>query len=210
MGRKSKKREGVCIHIADSGFPGSSVGKESHLQCRKPWLDSWVRKIPREGLGYPLQYSWASLVAQMVKNLPPVRVTWVRSLGREDPLEEGMTTHPSILAWIIPWTEEPGGLQSLGWQRVGRDWTTEHSVADALRSTVEANSIGKPLCSKKKQRHMTSDCLKSMNLALIHLLVTFLASSFCIHWSTAILFCCHFIVKESPSHLFMYVCIYLY
>ena len=63
----------------------------------------------------------ASPVAQMVKNLPAVRETWVRSLGREDPLEEGMATHSSILAWRIPWTEEPGGLQSMGSQRVGHD-----------------------------------------------------------------------------------------
>ena len=56
----------------------------------------------------------ATVVAQMVKNLPAVRETWVRSLGWEDPLEEGMATHFSILAWRIPWTEEPGGLQSLG------------------------------------------------------------------------------------------------
>ena len=60
----------------------------------------------------------ASLVAQMVKNLPAVQETQVRSLGWEDPLEEEMTTHSSTLAWRIPWTEEPGGLQSMGLQRV--------------------------------------------------------------------------------------------
>ena len=66
-----------------------------------------------------IQFSpWASLVAQMVKNPPTMRETWVRSLGWEDPLEEGMAIHSSILAWRIPWTEEPGGLQSMGSQRV--------------------------------------------------------------------------------------------
>ena len=55
----------------------------------------------------------ASLVAQAVKNLPATRETWVPSLGREDPLEKGMATHSSILAWRIPWTEEPGGLQPM-------------------------------------------------------------------------------------------------
>ena len=55
----------------------------------------------------------ASLVAQMVKNPPAMQETWVRSLGWEDPLEKGTATHPSILAWRIPWTEEPGGLQSM-------------------------------------------------------------------------------------------------
>ena len=67
-------------------------------------------RSPGEGIGYPLQYSWASLVAQMVKNLTAMQETWVQSLGQEDPLEEGTATHSSILAWRIPWTEEPGGL----------------------------------------------------------------------------------------------------
>ena len=57
----------------------------------------------------------------MVKNLPTVQETWVQSLGLEDPLEKGIATHSSILAWRIPWTEEPGGLQSVGSQRVGHD-----------------------------------------------------------------------------------------
>ena len=63
----------------------------------------------------------ASLVAQSVKNLPAVQETQVRSLGWEDPLEKEMATHSSILAWKISWTEEPGGLQSMGSQRVGHD-----------------------------------------------------------------------------------------
>ena len=67
----------------------------------------------------------ASLVAQMVKNLPAVQETWVRSLGREDPLEKGMSTHSNILAWRIPWTEEPGGPQSMGSQRVGHNRATK-------------------------------------------------------------------------------------
>ena len=60
-----------------------------------------------------------SLVAQTVKSLPTMQETWVRSLGQEDPLEKGMTTHSSLLAWRIPWTEEPGRLLSMGSQRVG-------------------------------------------------------------------------------------------
>ena len=63
----------------------------------------------------------ASLVAQMVKNLPALQETWVQSLGWEDPLGEGMATHSNILAWRIPWAEEPGGLDSMGLQRTGRD-----------------------------------------------------------------------------------------
>ena len=78
-------------------------------------------RSPGEELGSPLQYSGASLVAQMVKNPPAMRETWVQSLGWEDPLEEGMATHSSILAWRIQWSKEPGGLQSIGLQRAGHD-----------------------------------------------------------------------------------------
>ena len=60
-------------------------------------------------------------MAQLVKNLPSMWETWVRSPGQEDPLEKEMTTYSSILAWRIPWTEEPGGLQSMGLQRVRHD-----------------------------------------------------------------------------------------
>ena len=73
-------------------------------------------RSPGEGIGYPLQYSWASLVAQLVKNPPAMSETWVRSLGWDNPLEKGKTTHSSILAWRIPWT-----VQSMGLQRVRHD-----------------------------------------------------------------------------------------
>ena len=66
----------------------------------------------------------ASLVAQMVKNLPAMQETWVQFLGWEDPLAKGMATHSSTLAWEIPWTEEPGWLQSMGPQRVRHNWAT--------------------------------------------------------------------------------------
>ena len=85
-------------------FPDSSVGKESACNAGDPGLISGSGRSAGEGTGYPLQYSWASLVAQLVKNLPAVRGTWVQSLGWEDPLEKGMATHSSILAWRIPWT----------------------------------------------------------------------------------------------------------
>ena len=64
----------------------------------------------------PSHHAQASLRAQMVKNLPIMRETLVQSLGLEDPLEKGKATHPSILVWRLPWTEEPGGLQSMGSQ----------------------------------------------------------------------------------------------
>ena len=66
-------------------------------------------------------YGGTSLVAQRLKSLPAIQETRVRSLGQEDPLEKEMATHSSILAWEIPWTEEPGGLQSTASQRVGHD-----------------------------------------------------------------------------------------
>ena len=66
-------------------------------------------------------YHKARMVAQMVKNPPSMQETWVQSPGWEDPLEKGIATHSCILAWRIPWTEEPGGLQSMRLQRVGHD-----------------------------------------------------------------------------------------
>ena len=84
------------------GFPGSSVGKES--TCNAGDLGSIPRsgRSTEEGIGYPLQYPWASFVAQLVKNPPAMWETQVRSLGWEDLLEKGKATHPSILAWRIP------------------------------------------------------------------------------------------------------------
>ena len=71
--------------------------------------------------GHVIINLWASLVFQRVKCLPAMWETWVQSLGWEDPLEKGMATHSSTLAWKIPWTEEPGRLQSMGSQRDGHD-----------------------------------------------------------------------------------------
>ena len=103
------------------GFPGSSVDKESACNAGDPGLIPGSGISPGEGIGYPPQYSWASLVAQMVKNPPALREIWVQSLGWKDPLERGMATHPSILAWRILWTEEPGRLQSMDSQRGRHD-----------------------------------------------------------------------------------------
>ena len=72
---------------------------------------------------------WASLVAQTVKHLPAMRETWVQSLGWEDPLEKEMATYSSTLAWKMPWTEEPGRLQSMGLQRVGHGGATSLSLS---------------------------------------------------------------------------------
>ena len=84
------------------GFPGSSAGKESACNAGDPGSIPGLGRSTGEGIVYPLQYSWASLVAQLVKNPPAMQETWVRSLGWEDPLEEAMATHSSIVAWRIP------------------------------------------------------------------------------------------------------------
>ena len=77
------------------------------------WLSVWLQSV--------LILFQASLVAQAVKNLPAMQETRVQSLGQENPLEKEMATHSSTLAWRVPWTEEPGELQSMGSQRVGQD-----------------------------------------------------------------------------------------
>ena len=83
-------------------FPDSSVGKESTCNAGDPGLIPGWRRSSGEGIGYPLQYSWASLMAQLVKNSLAMWETWVRSLGWEDPQEKGKATHSSILTWRIP------------------------------------------------------------------------------------------------------------
>ena len=98
------------------GFPGSSVSKESACNAGDPSSIPGLGRSPREGIGYPLQYSWASLVAQLVQNLTAMWETWVRSLRWEDLLEEGMATHYSIPAWRI-------SMDRGAW------WATVHGVA---------------------------------------------------------------------------------
>ena len=99
-------------------FPGRSAGKESACNAGDSCLIPGLGRSPGEGIGYSLQYSWASLMAQMVQNPPAIWETWVRSLGCEDPLQEGMATHSSILAWRI--TMDRGA-----W------WATVHGVTES-------------------------------------------------------------------------------
>ena len=84
------------------GFPSILAGQESTYKAGDPGSIPMSGRSTGEGIGYPLQYSWASLVAQLVKNLPTMQETWVRSLGWEDTLEKGTATHSSTLAWKIP------------------------------------------------------------------------------------------------------------
>ena len=97
------------------GFPGGSAGKESACNAGEPGSIPGLGRSPGEGIGQPHHYSWASLIAQMVKNLPTMWETWVRSLDWEDPPEEGMANHSSILAWRIPIDR-------------GAQWATVHGV----------------------------------------------------------------------------------
>ena len=87
------------------GFSDSSVGKESACNEGDPGSILRLGRSAEEGIGYPLQYSWASLVAQLVKNPPAMQETWVQSLGLEDLLEKGMATQSSILGlpWWLSW-----------------------------------------------------------------------------------------------------------
>ena len=101
-------------------FPGSSAGKESACNAGDPCLIPGLGRSPGEGIGYSLQYSWASLMAQMVQSPPAIWETWVRSLGWADPLQEGMATHSSIPAWRI--TVDRGA-----W------WATVHGVTESDR-----------------------------------------------------------------------------
>ena len=105
-----------CGSFGKLGFPGGSDGKESACNAGDLGSIPGFGRSPRQGKGYPFQYSWASLAAQMVKKPPEMWETWVRSLGLEDPLQEGMATHSSILAWSIPMDR-------------GAWWATVHGVA---------------------------------------------------------------------------------
>ena len=111
-----------CREAKESvGFPGSSAGKGSTCNAGDPGSIPGLGRSPGKGVGYPLQCSQASLVAQMVKSLPAMQETLVQSLGQEDRLEREMATPSSILAWEIPWTAEPGGLQLMDLPRVGHN-----------------------------------------------------------------------------------------
>ena len=120
------------------GFPGGSAGQESTCSAGDPGSIPGSGRSPGEGTGYPLQYSWASLVIPQIKNLPTVWETWLQSLGWEDPLEEGMATHSSILAWRISkgrvaWkarkesdtTERLSTAQQNAWHTAGAQWREE-------------------------------------------------------------------------------------
>ena len=118
------------------GFPGSSAGKESACNAGDPGSIPGSVRSPGEGRGYPIQYSWAFLVSQMVKNSPAMQETWVRDPGSipgfdpwvgKIPWRRAWQPTPVFLLGESPWTTEPGRLQSMGSQRVGYNWA-QHSI----------------------------------------------------------------------------------
>ena len=100
-------------------------------------------------------YPGASLVAQMAKNLPAMQETQLWSLGGEDPLEKRMATHSSILAWEIPWLEESGGLQSIGSQRVRRNWVTNTFTWKAGKLDLNKSSQDSVLTINAQTPHLS-------------------------------------------------------
>ena len=138
------------------GFPGSSAGNESTCNAENPGLILGREDSLKKGRGYPLQYSWASLVAQAVNNPPAMWETWVQSLGWEDPLEEDMATHSSILAWRIPMDRE-------AWQ------TTVHGVVKSrtLLSDLSTYTSYKYLHCPPNKTHSLSKTTNSTQLCNI-------------------------------------------
>ena len=123
----------LAWRIPGMGEPGGLPSMGSH-RVQHDWSDLAVSllcpfhvSVKDVFEGYRVPFYQVSLAAQMVKDLLEMWETQVWSLGWEDPLEEGMATHSSVLAWRIPWTEEPGGLQSMGSQRLGHNWVTKHT-----------------------------------------------------------------------------------
>ena len=136
-------------HMTPSGSGAGGSGRSSFTMLLKPCPRGWELVLcpateqaavfsswSSQGWVLFVCFNWNTVdlqgfpggsMAQMVKNLPVMRETWVCSLGQEDPLEKGMATHSSVLAWRTPWTEEPGGLWSMGLQRVTEQLTNTHS-----------------------------------------------------------------------------------
>ena len=167
-GREAQEGGDICIFKTDLGFPGGSAGKESACNAGGPSSIPGSGRSAGEGTGCPLQYSWASLGAQMVKNLCAMRELWVRSLGWEDPLEEDMATHSSILAWRIP-------VDRGAW------WAAVHGVAESrtrlsdqaqhrthgwfiLYSRSQHNTVKQLPSDRKKWKINSYSCLTDISI----------------------------------------------
>ena len=141
-----------------SGTPWWSSGQDSTLPLQRSWVGSWAKELRscklRRASKSKINCFKVTLHSRLpcsskVKNLPAMQETWVQSMEWEDPLEKGMAIHSSILAWRIPWTEEPGGLQLVGSKRVRYDWATNSSLHWHTRGYF----LGRPLPWKIIWRH---------------------------------------------------------
>ena len=158
----------------------------------------------------------ASVVAQTVKRLPAMRETQVRSLGQEDPLEKEMATHSSIVAWKIPWTEEPDRLQSMGSQRVGHDWATSLTslkcVTESLGCAAAINIVNQLYFNKKMnfKNHFNNSPPHTLENKGISILLEFLELvhiTLCLFlsWSIVDLQCLRFQSVQSLSRVRRFV-----
>ena len=125
-----KSSRGPCVYANWTLIVSVSIAPEAGLMTVSSSASLFRSSLASlfrwqsSGFAWNFKRPWASLVAHMVKNA--IQETQVQSLGGEDPLGKGMATHCSIFAWRIPWTEKPGGLQSMGLQRVGHNWGTKY------------------------------------------------------------------------------------
>ena len=142
------------VHSATNiGFPGSSAGKEFACNAGDTSSIPGSRRSPGEGISYPLQYSWASFVAWLVKNLLAMWETWVQSLDWEDPLDKGMATHSTILAWKTPWT-----VRSMESKRVRHDRVTLTSLR--FHNKNQSNKDEVTDCGFSTHCHNHSTCFQ--------------------------------------------------
>ena len=141
---------GVCVLFVQSYLTPTPWT----VACQAPLSTEFYKQ--KYWIGLPF-LSLCSLMAQRIKHLPATRETWVRSLGWEDPLEKEMATHCSILAGKIPWTEEPGGLQSMGSQRVRRDWVSSLHFT----SFLQGHFMGLDKCKWHKSTMIFNSILQS-------------------------------------------------
>ena len=198
----TKRRAFECVQLFWVDGLGYWSRGVSHgldpLLCRAPKrtpiaLHFWLKTLSKVGLGRNFIFG-VSLVGQTVKNLPAVRETWVQSLGQEDPLEKGMATHSSILAWRIPWTEEPGELASMGSQESDTAYRLNHhhhhSYSETQDMHLRYGTLGRRMSKWRKSPPIISKDL--------HFLFSNAASSHgkIVQWSQ----CCGF--KSLPELIF--------
>ena len=141
------------------------AGKEYACNSGDPVLIAGSRRSPGEGTDYPLQHSQAFLVAQLVKNMPAVRKTWVWPLDRENPLEEAMETH-SRMPGASSCTEKSGGLLSMGSQRVKHEWETKHAAHHTVQSLVlpvKEEWFPSDSTDMKKLRNLYQNCHRGIS-----------------------------------------------